>query len=239
MAIGKDVLLLEEPLGYKFSDISYLENAMTHSSFSNEKRSRGIYLPSNERLEFLGDAVLQLTISEHIYTGNRAYSEGTLTKMRQYIVCEKTLAKTALKIGLGDYLNLGKSEENNDCRHKPKILANALEAVFAAVYLDSSTHGRAGAHRDVILRLLSDEITNSYAMQHGDFKTMLQQITEKEGTSILEYEVESLEGPEHDPVFTVVARLDNNIVGRGRAHKKVEAEMAAAREALRLLGVIS
>ena len=141
MAIGKDVLDLQNKILYHFHDLSYLDAALTHSSYTNEMRSKGIKAESNERLEFLGDAVLQLVISEHLFKNFSKHREGALTKMRQHLVCEKTLAKIAKKLSLGEYLNLGNGEELGDCRSRPKILADALEALIAAVYLDSVSSG--------------------------------------------------------------------------------------------------
>ena len=123
MALGKDVLELQEKISYSFSDVSYLDAALTHSSYTNEMRSRGIRADSNERLEFLGDAVLQLVISEHLYASFGKHREGALTKMRQQLVCEKTLSRIATSIDLGSYVNLGNGEESSDCRSRPKILA--------------------------------------------------------------------------------------------------------------------
>ena len=137
MAIGKNIFLLEEKLGYRFSDPKHLETALTHASYSNEQKSRGNSFPSNERYEFLGDAVLEIVISDYLFENYKQYAEGSLTKMRQYLVCEKTLAKIAAEIEIGDYINLGRGEENMDCRNRPKVLADTLEAVFAAVYIDS------------------------------------------------------------------------------------------------------
>ena len=137
MALGKDVLELQGKIGYTFSDNSYLDSALTHSSFTNEMRVKGIKADSNERLEFLGDAVLQLVISEHLYDSFTKYREGALTKMRQQLLCEKTLAKIASFISLGDYIHLGKSEEQQ-CRQSPKILANTLEAIIGAMFIDSN-----------------------------------------------------------------------------------------------------
>ena len=138
MALGKDAIELMDRISYIFADVSYLDAALTHSSYTNELRSRGMRADSNERLEFLGDAVLQLVISEHLYSCYSKHREGALTKMRQQLVCEKTLARIANKIELGIYINLGNGEESSDCRNRPKILADALEALIAAVYLDSN-----------------------------------------------------------------------------------------------------
>ena len=149
MSIGKSIFELSGKLGYTFRDITLLENALTHSSYANEQRARGINYPSNERLEFLGDAVLQLLISEHLYEAFAGRSEGVLTKMRQYLVCEKTLSRIARTLHLGDYLNVGHGEELTDCRRRPKVLADALEALIAAIYLDSGNFATVGA-RDVV-----------------------------------------------------------------------------------------
>lgn len=237
MAIGKDIIELQKKIKYSFSDISILEKALTHSSYSYEMKSKGLDLSSNERLEFLGDAVLQLVISEHLYEEHRDLGEGALTKMRQYLVCEKTLCKIAKQINLGDYINLGRGEENSDCRSRPKVLADALEAVIAAIYVDSK--GKDGkATEKMIFSLFENEISESRNMQKGDYKTMLQQLVEKDGAAELQYRIISECGPEHSKLFSVEALVNNNIVGKGSAQTKKDAEMAAAREALVLFGVI-
>lgn len=235
MAIGKNIFLLEEKLGYRFSDPKHLETALTHASYSNEQKSRGNSFPSNERYEFLGDAVLEIVISDYLFENYRQYAEGSLTKMRQYLVCEKTLAKIAAEIGIGDYINLGRGEENMDCRNRPKVLADALEAVFAAVYLDSGADK--DRYRDVILNLMRSEIENSRTMQRGDAKTLLQQLVEKDGAAILEYVLIEESGPEHNKMFKVNAVVNNNVVGRGESNSKKDAEMKAAEAALLLFGI--
>ena len=236
MAIGKDLFSLYGIIGYNFRDVTYLENALTHSSFANERKSRGISFSSNERLEFLGDAVLQITVSEYLYKQFKNYSEGTLTKIRQYLVCEKTLASIAREIKLGDYINVGRGEELTDCRNRPKVLADALEALIGAIYLDSDSFSVVGA-KDAVFNLFKSEIEKSEKMQLGDYKTMLQQLVEKDGTAILEYFVLSETGPEHKKVFTVEARINNNVVGQGSAGTKKDAEMSAAKAALKLFGI--
>ena len=235
MAIGKEFTLLEKRIGYKFNDYSKLQTALTHSSYSNELRGRGLNLPSNERLEFLGDAVLEITISEYLYSNYKELDEGTLTKMRQHLVCEKTLSKIAAEIELGDYINLGRGEELTDCRRRPKVLADALEAVFAAVYLDAKDSGQ--DFREVILSLIRGEIDNATFMKRGDYKTRLQELVEKDGSATLEYVVTEESGPEHDKTFTVVAKVNNNVVGTGASKSKKDAEMRAAKMALELFGV--
>ncbi len=235
MAIGKEFFELENRIGYKFSDIKLFETALTHSSYSNEQRSHGMLFSSNERLEFLGDAVLQILISKFLFDNFKNHAEGVLTKMRQYLVCEKTLSKIAVEISLGDYINLGRGEELTDCRRRPKVLADALEAIFAAIYIDSGADET--VYASVILSLFSSEIENASNMQKGDYKTMLQQLIEKDGAATLEYTVTDEEGPEHDKTFTVVCRVNNNIVGKGISKSKKDAEMRAAKVALELFGV--
>ena len=236
MAIGKDLFLLCDVIGYKFRDVAYLENALTHSSFANERKYKGISYPSNERLEFLGDAVLQITISEYLYKQFKKYSEGALTKIRQYLVCEKTLAAVAATIKLGDYINVGRGEELTNCRNRPKVLADTLEALVGAIYLDSESFSITGA-KDAVLGLFKAEIDKSEKMQSSDYKTMLQQLVEKDGASILEYSVLSENGPEHKKIFTVEAKINNNVVGQGSAGTKKDAEMLAAKAALELFGI--
>ncbi len=236
MALGKEALDLTKKIGYTFTDLTYLETALTHSSYTNEMRKRGIKASSNERLEFLGDAVLEIVISEYLYSNFSKYREGALTKMRQQLVCEKTLARIAAGLDLGAYLNLGNGEESADLRRRPKILADALEALIAALYLDSAARGD-DSYKSVILSLFLEEI-NSAANQRTDYKTMLQQLAEQEGSAFLEYKVVSEDGPEHDKLFTVEAIVNNNVVGRGSAQTKKDAEMQAAKMALQLFGVV-
>jgi len=237
MAIGKEFFDLQSVIEYEFSDLSKLEIALTHSSFSYEMRSRGMSVQSNERLEFLGDAVLEIVISEYLFETFASLDEGVLTKMRQYLVCEKTLAEIAEKIELGAYLNIGRGEEGAGLRTRPKVLADALEALIAAVYLDSCEKGDADAAKRLILRLFDGEIKKSRNMQNGDFKTMLQQLVEKDGSATLEYRLTKEEGPEHKKYFEIEAYVNNNLVGRGTGVTKKDAEKAAAREALLLFGV--
>lgn len=234
MAIGKDALELFDRLGYSFNDISYLDAALTHSSYTNELRSRGMRAESNERLEFLGDAVLQLVISEHIYASYSKHREGALTKMRQQLVCERTLARIARGIDLGSYINLGNGEESSDCRSRSKILADALEAVIAAIYLDSRSRGE--EYKTVILNLFDEEIKKA-SQGSSDFKTRLQQLAEQDGAALLEYRIIEEAGPQHDKRFTVAAFINNNEVGRGVGKTKKLAEMQAAKMALQLFGV--
>ena len=236
MAIGRDFPRLMEDIGYTFRDFTYLERALTHSSFTYEMRSKGIRAESNERLEFLGDAVLGLIISEELYGKYGSEDEGRLTRIRQSLVCESMLAKIARKISLGDYLNVGKGEESSNIRDRDKVLADALEALIAAVYLDSKDSD-AAAPRKVILTLFKDEIAHASKKVHSDYKTELQKLVEKNGDAVLCYELCAEDGPEHDRCFTVRALVNNNEVGIGHGKTKKAAEMQAAHAALLLFGV--
>ncbi len=234
MAIGKSFEYLSSILGYTFNDSSILENALTHSSYSNEYKSRGLNLPSNERLEFLGDAVLEIVISEYLYDNYKAFGEGKLTRMRQQLVCERTLAKIASSINIGDYIHLGRGEET-DCRTRPKVLADTLEAVIGAVFVDCRATN-AEAYKSVIINLFMDEFSVAALSGNADYKTLLQQFIEKDGSALLEYVVVDESGPEHQKSFTVSAKVNNNVVGSGTAMNKKDAEMRAAKKALELFG---
>lgn len=234
MAIGKSFDKLSESLGYNFIDPDILQNALTHSSYSNEYKTKGHSLPSNERLEFLGDAVLEMVISEYLYDNFNAYSEGKLTRMRQSLVCERTLAQIASRISLGDYIHLGNGEEN-DCRTRPKVLADTLEAVLAAAYLDCKAKG-SDEYKKIIIALFDEELSNAAESDSEDYKTALQQFIEKDGSAVLEYSIVSESGPEHNKEFTVAAKVNNNVVGTGTAFSKKKAEQKAAHAALKLFG---
>lgn len=235
MAIGKPFNGLMEAIGYRFFDERNLQTALTHSSYSNEYRSRGLTLPSNERLEFLGDAVLELVVSEYLYDNFSDLAEGKLTRIRQRLVCEKTLSEIAAKIGLGDYIHLGKGEEN-DCRQRPKVLADALEAVIGAAFIDSRMQG-GDDYKSLVVRLFEEHFALACEYDATDYKTLLQQFVEKDGSALLHYEIVSESGPEHDKLFSVAAKINNNVVGIGEGNNKKSAEMNAARAALALFGI--
>lgn len=237
MGIGCNISDLTVKLGYSFCDITYLQTALTHSSYSNEMRSRGFRAESNESLEFLGDAVLQIVISEVLYDKFRKLGEGTLTKYRQSLVCEKTLSAIAEGIELGKYLNVGTGEEVMNIRQRPKVLADALEAVIAAVYLDDRENGRGTLYFAVIYNLFSAVIENVVAGGNKDYKSLLQQFVDKNPDYVLTYQYEEC-GPEHQKTFTATAYINNNKVGVGVGSTKRMAETEAARAALKLFGII-
>ena len=237
MGIGREFTDLMQIIGYEFCDVELLQTALTHSSYTNEMKNRGFRAESNETLEFLGDAVLQIVISEHLYDKYSKRGEGVLARLRQSVVCESTLARIAKGIELGMYLNIGTGEENLDLRNGTKVLADALEALIAAIYMDDRTYARGMKYPTVILNLFDKEITNAINKGNNDYKTLLQNFVEKNEGSILSYVV-SESGPQHEKKFYAEAYINNNRVGSGEGNTKRRAEMQAAKEALKLFGII-
>ena len=220
---------LEEKLGYTFQNTALLENALTHSSCANESRGK---LQSNERLEFLGDSILGMVVADHLYRNHPDLPEGELTRVRATLVCEKSLCDLARAIHLGDYLRLGRGEDLSGGRDRPSILADAFEAVIAAIYLD----GGMEAASAFILRNMSSLLSNRTYTPFVDYKTRLQEIVQQNPEDQLEYRLAGEEGPDHAKIFTVQVILDNNVFSTGRGRSKKAAEQDAAKEALRLMG---
>ena len=237
MGIGRDFSDLMRDIGYDFIDVTFLETALTHSSYTNEMKQKGFRAESNEALEFLGDAVLEIVISEYLFDRYAKRGEGALSKLRQTIVCESTLSKIASRIKLGEYLHIGSPEENLGLRIRKKVLADALEALIAAVYLDDRTNANGTLYRAVIICLFEKEIDHILKSGNRDYKTLLQQFVEKNGDALLRYDIEE-SGPEHDKTFIATAYINNNKVGDGKGSTKRAAEMQSAKVALRLFGII-
>ena len=228
-----DTAGLEKTIGYVFKNRTLLHTALTHSSYSNEKRAHGDSESCNERLEFLGDSVLSLIVSDYIFSAYPDMPEGELSKVRAGTICEKALAEFARNIKLGDYLFLGRGEELTNGRERPSILADAFEALLASVYLDGSIDDV----KHFLLPFVKEEISKILASGHtADYKSILQQIVRQEKGELLEYIPVREAGPAHKRIFTVEARLNNNVIGVGTAGSKREAEQIAAREALSLFG---
>lgn len=232
LPLGLD--LLEERIGYKFRDISYLQTAVTHSSFTNEQKAHGISAECNERMEFLGDSVLSITASEYLFRHYPSTAEGELSPIRASVVCEETLAKLASDIGLGSFLRMGHGEELTNGRTRPSILADAFESLLAAIYLD----GGFGPVKEFLLpRLIPHIRAHAEKGRFRDYKTQLQQLIQQGGSGdILEYVTVGESGPMHMRVFDVEARLNSNVIGHGTARSKRAAEQLAAKEALELFG---
>ena len=221
---------LQENLGYRFRDESLLRGALYHSSYANEHRNENIV--SNERLEFLGDAVLGFVSAEFLYSRFPHAPEGELTRIRAALVREESLFEVAQSLQLGECLMLGKGEESGGGRQRPSILADCTEAVFAAVYLD----GGMDCARDLIHRvLLSKGDIEVAESRRRDYKTELQELVQRKPHQVLRYELVGQSGPDHAKVFTVAVLLNGEPVGEGSGHSKKEAEQASARAALEKL----
>ena len=218
---------LEAGLGYTFRDKSILENALTHSSYANENRERGLH--DNERLEFLGDSILGFVVADYLYRSFPDKPEGELTRIRAALVCEESLHEVAQSLHLGDFLMLGKGEESGGGRRRPSILADAVEAVLAAVYLDGGIDKvRALIHRILLEKEQEQEVEN----RRRDCKTELQELVQRKPNQVLHYEPVSESGPDHAKVFAVAVTLNGQVIGLGSGHSKKEAEQSAARAAL-------
>ena len=229
------VHLLETRIGYTFTDKNLAATALTHSSFSNENKARGVEVRCNERLEFLGDSVLSLIASVHLFKENHDLFEGDLTKIRAGVVCENALYDYAKEIGLGELLRLGRGEENTGGRNRKSILSDAFEAVIAAVYLDGGFEKAQGFVLPFVTKAAKA------LMQSGsteDYKTLLQKFIQHNRGDILEYVVTNESGPSHKRTFEVQVSLNNNVIGSGIGSSKREAEQMAAKEALRLFGEV-
>lgn len=218
---------LEEKLGYRFRDRSLLEHAMTHSSYANEHRGQG--LTSNERLEFLGDSVLGVIVAEHLFMEHPGMPEGELTRTRAALVCEGSLHEVAKSLELGRYLRLGRGEDAGGGRTRPSILADATEAMLAAVYLD----GGMEAVRPIIQTLILNKEREKAVDR--DYKTALQELIQRTPGSVVSYRLVRESGPDHCRSFEMEASVDGKVVGTGAGRTKKEAEQMAARTALEKL----
>ena len=216
---------LEEAIGYRFRNISLLQNALTHSSYANEHWHNSLL--SNERLEFLGDSILGMVVAEYLYRSFPDRPEGELTRMRADMVCERTLAGVANTIHLGDHLLLGKGEERFGGRTRDSILADAMESVSAACFLDG---GMEAALR-FIKRFILVEVPVT-KLHNADYKTQLQELVQQKRNQVLSYTLAGETGPDHDKQFEVEVSLNGNVVGRGKGSSKKRAEQDAARAAI-------
>ena len=228
---------LEQTIGYSFTDKTLLRRAMTHSSHSNETGERNHHLLCNERLEFLGDSVLSIAVSRYLYATYPQEGEGTLTNMRKDVVCAEALARYARTIGIGECLLLGKGEALTGGYDKENILADAFEALLAAIYLDAGDSAMAIIDAfllPMVEKDLSDLISKGI---DGDYKTPLQQLVQQTEGDVLEYVLISAEGPDHRKTFEVEVRVNSNPCGRGVGSSKRKAEQAAAKAALKVFGI--
>lgn len=218
-----------EAIDYTFKDKNLVTTALTHSSYANEFHDGTKY---NERLEFLGDSVLSIVVSDYIYLNCPDLPEGKLTKLRASLVCEKSLYQYAKQIDLGSYIRLSRGERNSGGDDRPSILSDAFEALIAAIYLD----GGIEPARKFILRFVIPDISSSKPKKFKDYKTTLQEIIQKNPEERLTYVLVKETGPDHDKHFVVEVHLNSNVIGKGGGRSKKEAEQQAAREALELMG---
>lgn len=223
---------LEALIGYAFRDQALLVSAMTHSSYANE--CQAVARSDNERLEFLGDAVLDLVVSEYLLTSQPVLNEGGLTRLRAEVVALPSLAELAKSLGLGTFLLLGKGEERSGGRDKASLLADALEALFGAVFLD----GGYAAAREVILPLYAPLLNLAESDEGQDYKSRLQEFLQASQRSLPEYRLVGTRGPDHERSYRVEVLLDEQVRGDGEGRSKKAAEQAAAKAALIALNAL-
>ena len=223
--------VLEEKIGYVFKNKQYLKTALVHSSYANESKSK---IQSNERQEFLGDTVLGLIVSNYLFNRFPQYSEGELTRMRSFLVCEKALYRFAQKISLNDYILLGKGERSGHGSERPSIMADTFEAIIAAIYLD----GGLDSATQFVLPFVEEMLKNNKNAMFEDYKTILQEIIQQNPEEHLEYILAKESGPDHNKKFTINVCLNtkNVVLGSGTGKSKKEAEQQAAKKVLELMG---
>ena len=219
---------LEAAIGYRFRNISFLQNALAHSSYANERWHNS--LMSNERLEFLGDSILGMVVADHLYRSFPNRPEGELTRMRADMVCERALAKVANQIGLGGHILLGKGEELGGGRSRESILADAVESIIAACYLDG---GMEAAKLFIDRFVLSDVPVTK--LHNTDYKTALQELVQQKKNQTIQYTLVGESGPDHDKQFRVELSLNGEVVGHGTGTSKKRAEQEAAKVAFEAL----
>lgn len=221
---------LEEKIGYRFRDRELLLTALTHSSYANERRETPC--ESYERLEFLGDSILGYVTAEFLFRHEPPLPEGRMTRLRAELVCEQSLHQTALRLNLGDYMRLGRGEEHTGGRQRPSILADMVESVIAAMYLDSG--GLEEPRRFIMAQILQGvEIGASH--RSADYKTELQELVQRKADQHIAYELIGESGPDHNKLFSFRVTINGESAGEGSGRTKKEAEQMAACEALRKL----
>ncbi len=221
---------LEQGLEYSFKKKELLNNALTHSSYANETHYK---YGSNERLEFLGDSVLSVIVTDYLYKQFPNKPEGELTKLRASLVCEKSLSSFSKELKVGEYLRLGKGERANGGAERASLLADAFESILAAVYLD----GGMEPARKLVMRFILQELKHTDDEVFKDYKTSLQEVIQRNPEERLSYILIGESGPDHDKCFTVEVHLNSNVIGTGTGKSKKHAEQDAAKQALTLMGI--
>jgi ribonuclease-3 len=225
--ILKSVRELEKKIGYEYNNKQYAVNALVHSSWSNEHQD--MVFDNNERLEFLGDAILEFVLSLMLYNDEKHLSEGEMSKMRALIVCESSLCECARKLGIGELILLGRGEEANGGRSRPSILSDAMEAIIGSIYLDSGIQEAERFIRNILFDTYNLAVTGKLFM---DYKTALQEELQKSGDAKIRYKVLEATGPDHSKIFKVAVYNDAKIIGTGTGKSKKDAEQMAAKAAL-------
>ena len=225
---------LSTKLSVQFNNINLLNQALTHTSYANECKNSIIM--HNERLEFLGDAVLDVIVSEYLFRQLPSLPEGELTKARAVVVCESTLARSSAELGIGEYLFLGKGEASSGGRERSSILADTFEAIIGAIYMDSGFESSA---RFVLKQLHADLILVEHGEYFKDYKTLLQEVIQKDNDSKVIYEIIDESGPDHHKMFKVAVLVNTKQLGSGFSKSKKEAEQHAANQALIKLKIIN
>lgn len=228
----KKIALLEKKIGYKFLNMDILKNALTHSSFANESNNNNKKsLSSNERLEFLGDSILNMTISEYLFKNYPQLPEGELTKIRSIVVCAVTLSKCSRNLDVGEFLVLGKGEVVSGGKNRDSILADAFEAIIGAIFIDSGLDYA----KEFILKnlntIISESVTGEILM---DYKTQLQELVQKNADKV-DYDIIDEQGPDHDKIFQAQVRVGERLLGKGSGKTKKEAEQRAAQKTYKIL----
>ena len=221
---------LEKRLNYKFKDLNLLKTALSHSSYANEMKNG---CSSNERLEFLGDSVLSIIVSDYIFNKFPDMPEGELTRLRASLVCEKALCSFSRELEIGKHLLLGRGEDKCGGRERDSILADAFEAILAAIYIDGGMQNAKKLALNFVLR----ELKHSHQDESfKDYKTLLQEIIQRNPEESVSYFLTAESGPDHDKIFEVEVRLNSNVIGKGSGKNKKQAEQMAAKQALELMG---
>ena len=220
---------LQKRIGYQFKNVDLLKTALTHSSYV---KGDGIESEFNERLEFLGDAVIELAVSVYLYECGKHFNEGQMSKSRAAIVCEKSLFEAAKSIGLNEYLLLSRGEEKSGGRQKPSLVSDAFEALVGAIFLDG---GREQADLFIKRCLLTDNLENELILVEKDYKSRLQELIQSKHQGNIHYSLIEEKGPDHNKQFTIAVFLDGNELGRGTGRSKQDAGQEAAKKALESL----
>ena len=219
-----ELMKLENEIGYKFKNINLLKRALTHTSYAYENS-----IESNEKLEYLGDSILEFISSKYLYNNYKKLNEGEMTKVRATVVCEESLYKVAIKHNFSDFLYLGKSEKMNNGKYSKAILADSVEAIIAAMYLDSNLEN---VEKFIISNLKDAIEVASKNVGKKDYKTVLQEKLQVNGNISIKYSIVKEEGPDHNKVFESIVQVNGKEIGRGIGKSKKLSEMEAARDAL-------